>query len=184
MHHGQHKSGWHPTPNGTPFNFFQSSHTVTQNPTSKTMSLKPIFCATHPRACSTAFERVCYSLMGESTPESPMHGLHIQPYDLSRDQSFKLTLYQVFMTCRDTLSCVHEPFGDAWYFGSERLMDRYGKEERERSGYGRCTYSDVVKEMDDEAENSVSEIGFRLRFWGENVTFLSGDLREGADDGA
>ena len=73
------------------------------------MSTKPIFVATHPRACSTAFERV-------------------------------------FMTRRDALQCVHEPFGDAFYFGPERLSSRYESDAqaRESSGFANTTYKDVV----------------------------------------
>ena len=59
-------------------------------------SKKPIFCVTHPRACSTAFERVC-------------HKMH----------AWVWTNYwprKVFMT-REDLACVHEPFGDAFYYG-------------------------------------------------------------------
>ncbi|KAF4546180.1 uncharacterized protein LTHEOB_4177 [Lasiodiplodia theobromae] len=59
------------------------------------MSKKPIFAATHPRACSTAFERV-------------------------------------FMTCQDTLQCLHEPFGDAFYYGPERLSERYENDPKAR----------------------------------------------------
>ncbi|KAL2262634.1 hypothetical protein VTK26DRAFT_614 [Humicola hyalothermophila] len=73
------------------------------------MSTKPIFVATHPRACSTAFERV-------------------------------------FMTRRDTLECIHEPFGDAFYFGPERLGERYANDEEARikSGFANVTYRDVM----------------------------------------
>ncbi|KAF2203466.1 hypothetical protein GQ43DRAFT_447392 [Delitschia confertaspora ATCC 74209] len=72
------------------------------------MSNKPIFVATHPRACSTAFERV-------------------------------------FMTRRDTLECVHEPFGDAYYFGPERLGERYENDEKARidSGFVDSTYKTI-----------------------------------------
>ncbi|KAK4106139.1 hypothetical protein N658DRAFT_415649 [Parathielavia hyrcaniae] len=73
------------------------------------MSSKPIFVATHPRACSTAFERV-------------------------------------FMTRPDILQCIHEPFGDAFYFGPERLSDRYEEDEeaRMKSGFANTTYKDVA----------------------------------------
>ncbi|KEZ42911.1 hypothetical protein SAPIO_CDS5351 [Scedosporium apiospermum] len=73
------------------------------------MTSKPIFAATHPRACSTAFERV-------------------------------------FMTCRDTLECVHEPFGDAFYFGPERMSERFENDEayRAKSGFANTTYADVL----------------------------------------
>lgn len=73
------------------------------------MSQKPLFVATHPRACSTAFERV-------------------------------------FMTRTDILHCVHEPFGDAFYFGPERLSERYEQDEKARqdSGFANTTYADVM----------------------------------------
>jgi hypothetical protein len=54
------------------------------------------------------------------------------------------------MTCRDTLQCVHEPFGDAWYYGPERLADRFENDEegREKSGYGNTTYRDIFEGID------------------------------------
>ncbi|KAJ5161975.1 hypothetical protein N7492_007367 [Penicillium capsulatum] len=80
------------------------------------MSTKPIFVATHPRACSTAFERV-------------------------------------FMTQRDTIQCVHEPFGDAFYYGPERLSDRFADDEQARvdSGFSQSTYLTVVERLEGEA---------------------------------
>lgn len=85
------------------------------------MSTTPIFVATHPRACSTAFERV-------------------------------------FMTRRDILHCVHEPFGDAFYFGPERLGERYEKDEkaRQNSGFANTTYKDVMDSLLNPAESKVS----------------------------
>ncbi|KAK1781680.1 P-loop containing nucleoside triphosphate hydrolase protein [Copromyces sp. CBS 386.78] len=70
---------------------------------------RPIFVATHPRACSTAFERV-------------------------------------FMTRSDALTCVHEPFGDAFYYGPERMSARYENDEaaRAKSGYSEVKYGDVM----------------------------------------
>lgn len=54
------------------------------------------------------------------------------------------------MTCRDTLQCVHEPFGDAWYYGPERLADRFEEDPkaREASGYGSTTYRDIFEGID------------------------------------
>ncbi|OJD13531.1 hypothetical protein AJ78_06015 [Emergomyces pasteurianus Ep9510] len=80
------------------------------------MSTRPIFVATHPRACSTAFERV-------------------------------------FMTRRDTLQCVHEPFGDAFYFGPERLSHRYEDDEKARveSGFANSTYQSIFDRLEREA---------------------------------
>ncbi|KAI1333790.1 P-loop containing nucleoside triphosphate hydrolase protein [Xylariaceae sp. FL0016] len=77
------------------------------------MSGKPVFVATHPRACSTAFERV-------------------------------------FMTRRDILQCAHEPFGDAFYYGPERLSGRYEDDEAARvsSGFTDTTYQDVFDRLE------------------------------------
>jgi len=56
------------------------------------------------------------------------------------------------MTCRDTLQCVHEPFGDAWYFGPERLHDRYEKEEKIRleSGFADSTFKSIFDRIEQE----------------------------------
>ncbi|KAL2220905.1 P-loop containing nucleoside triphosphate hydrolase protein [Thermoascus aurantiacus ATCC 26904] len=77
---------------------------------------KPIFVVTHPRACSTAFERV-------------------------------------FMTQRDSLKCIHEPFGDAFYYGPERLSERYEDDEeaRIRSGFSESTFKTVFERIEREA---------------------------------
>ncbi|KAF3770048.1 hypothetical protein M406DRAFT_354233 [Cryphonectria parasitica EP155] len=77
------------------------------------MSNRPIFMATHPRACSTAFERV-------------------------------------FMTRRDILQCAHEPFGDAFYYGPERLSDRFADDEdaRIKSGFSKSTYKTVMDRLE------------------------------------
>ncbi|KAG9253909.1 uncharacterized protein F5Z01DRAFT_688197 [Emericellopsis atlantica] len=82
------------------------------------MAPRPIFCATHPRAVSTAFERV-------------------------------------FMTRRDTLRCVHEPFGDAFYFGPERMGKRFANDEktRQESGYANTTYRDVLNDIETDGQN-------------------------------
>ncbi|KAF1844164.1 uncharacterized protein K460DRAFT_369030 [Cucurbitaria berberidis CBS 394.84] len=87
------------------------------------MSQKPIFVATHPRACSTAFERV-------------------------------------FMTRHKTLQCVHEPFGDAYYFGPERLAERYENdpEARKESGYAESTYRSIFDHI--ARENSEGKRAF------------------------
>ena len=57
------------------------------------------------------------------------------------------------MTCRDTLTCVHEPFGDAFYFGPERLSERYENNEKERveSGFENSTYRTIFERLDRES---------------------------------
>ena len=62
------------------------------------------------------------------------------------------------MTRRDTLACVHEPFGDAFYFGPERLSERYENDvdEREASGFQNSTFRTVFERLErDQIENEV-----------------------------
>jgi hypothetical protein len=61
------------------------------------------------------------------------------------------------MTRRDTLQCVHEPFGDAYYFGPERLAERYEDDEKARteSGYAHSTYKTIFDRIAKEG----SEVG-------------------------
>lgn len=56
------------------------------------------------------------------------------------------------MTRRDVLSCFHEPFGDAFYYGPERLSARYDQDEREKTGFASTTYADVLKSFEDATE--------------------------------
>lgn len=101
------------------------------------MSNKPIFVATHPRACSTAFERVNNTIAIVSVP--------LTNFDV---------LPQVFMTRTDILSCVHEPFGDAFYFGPERLSDRYEDDEeaRKESGFQDSTFKTIFERIEREGK--------------------------------
>lgn len=81
------------------------------------MDQRPIFVAAHPRACSTAFERV-------------------------------------FMTQRDRLSCIHEPFGDAFYYGPERMSERFEDDEQARleSGFSKSTYQTILDRFERESQ--------------------------------
>lgn len=58
------------------------------------------------------------------------------------------------MTQRKSLSCCHEPFGDAFYYGPERLGARYENdpEGREKSGFTKTTYADVLRGIDESSE--------------------------------
>lgn len=58
------------------------------------------------------------------------------------------------MTRRDILQCSHEPFGDAFYFGPERLSNRYEDNEvaREESGFSKVTYKDVLDSLENVEE--------------------------------
>lgn len=54
------------------------------------------------------------------------------------------------MTRRDTLRCIHEPFGDAFYFGPERLSPRFEDDvkAREESGFSNTTYKAVFDDIE------------------------------------
>lgn len=56
------------------------------------------------------------------------------------------------MTRRDTLACVHEPFGDAFYYGQERLSERFKNDEktREESGYANSTFKTIFESLERE----------------------------------
>jgi len=58
---------------------------------------------------------------------------------------------------REDLKCVHEPFGDAFYYGGERFGERYlGKEHqavRDKSGFSETTYRDVVDDIEGREED-------------------------------
>jgi hypothetical protein len=57
------------------------------------------------------------------------------------------------MTRRDTLKCIHEPFGDAFYFGPERLSKRFEENEQARieTGFSSSTYRTVFEGLRKEA---------------------------------
>ena len=56
------------------------------------------------------------------------------------------------MTRRDTLKCIHEPFGDAFYYGPERLSSRYENDEKARldSGFAESTFRSVLDKIEEE----------------------------------
>lgn len=58
------------------------------------------------------------------------------------------------MTQRDTIQCVHEPFGDAFYYGPERLSSRFAGDEHAQarldSGFANSTYRTVMERVERE----------------------------------
>jgi hypothetical protein len=58
------------------------------------------------------------------------------------------------MTRRDILTCVHEPFGDAFYFGPERMSMRYENDERARmeSGFANSTFKAIFERIERETK--------------------------------
>ena len=58
------------------------------------------------------------------------------------------------MTRNDILQCVHEPFGDAFYFGPERLSERYEKDvkARQESGFEQSTFKTIFDRIEREGK--------------------------------
>ncbi len=56
------------------------------------------------------------------------------------------------MTRRNDIACVHEPFGDAFYYGPERLSARFENDEEVRinSGFANSTYKTVMDRIERE----------------------------------
>jgi len=75
------------------------------------------------------------------------------------------------MTRTDVLKCVHEPFGDAFYFGPERLSDRYEADEQARreSGFAESTFKTIFERIEREGSEVGLEISplilFLILFW-------------------
>ena len=55
---------------------------------------------------------------------------------------------------RNDLKCVHEPFGDAFYFGPERLSVRFEANEDKRlaSGFSTSTYKTIIDRLEREGD--------------------------------
>ena len=74
---------------------------------------------------------------------------------------------QVFMTRRDTLDCFHEPFGDAYYYGTERLSSRFEDDEKTRSesGFSNSTFQTILDRFETD--------GAEVRFIPPSVAFFA-----------
>jgi len=68
------------------------------------------------------------------------------------------------MTRRDTLQCIHEPFGDAFYYGPERLSARYDNDEQARidSGFSQSTFKTIFDRIERESLEVGSSCDLRL----------------------
>ena len=58
------------------------------------------------------------------------------------------------MTRRNSLQTIHEPFGDAYYYGPERMGARFEEDEkaREESGFAESTFRSILDRIDQEGE--------------------------------
>lgn len=64
------------------------------------------------------------------------------------------------MTRRDALICVHEPFSDAFYYGPERLSERFEdcEETREESGFAGSTFKKILERLERESSEVRSSL--------------------------
>lgn len=58
------------------------------------------------------------------------------------------------MTRRDILQTAHEPFGDAFYYGPERLSERFADDEeaRVKSGFSKSTYETIMDRLENDSK--------------------------------
>lgn len=58
------------------------------------------------------------------------------------------------MTRRDILQTAHEPFGDAFYYGPERLSERFAHDEeaRVKSGFSKSTYKTIMDRLENDSK--------------------------------
>lgn len=58
------------------------------------------------------------------------------------------------MTRRDILQTAHEPFGDAFYYGPERLGRRFNDDEEARiqSGFSQSTYRTIMDRLENDGK--------------------------------
>ena len=57
------------------------------------------------------------------------------------------------MTRRKSLQTIHEPFGDAFYYGPERMSARFEADEKDRetSGFADSTFKSILDRIEREA---------------------------------
>jgi hypothetical protein len=65
----------------------------------------------------------------------------------------------MFLTQTDRITCIHEPFCDAYHFGPERLSERFEDERvRIESGFSQSTYKIVL----DNIQKAHVEVSHRM----------------------
>lgn len=65
-------------------------------------------------------------------------------------RSTSTALERAFLT-RSDVACIHEPFGEPFYYGPERLSDRYSDSECDSSQYKNSTFESVQSEIESAA---------------------------------
>ena len=68
------------------------------------------------------------------------------------------------MTRRKSLATIHEPFGDAFYYGPERMGTRFENDDqaREESGFAEATFGTIMDKIEKEAEEVCLSLMFAI----------------------
>ncbi|KAL8847772.1 MAG: hypothetical protein Q9221_007220 [Calogaya cf. arnoldii] len=82
-------------------------------------------------------------------------------------RSLSTAVERVFMTCPDTITTFHEPFGDAFYWGPERSSPRSENDgkAKEGAGFEECTYAAVLGRILEAAEEKrvfIKDLAFHI----------------------
>ena len=81
----------------------------------------------------------------------------------------------MFLTQPQDITCIHEPFCDAYHFGPERLSERYTEEQlAQEEGYKNSTYKAVL-DMIWSTKSEVSLINLLVPLKRHLVAQLRGD---------
>lgn len=72
---------------------------------------------------------------------------------VTHPRSMSTALERAFMT-RPDLYCFHEPYGEPFYYGPERLSDRYSVDQIAQSQYSQVTYNDIATEIANKQKSS------------------------------
>ncbi|TIA81781.1 hypothetical protein E3P77_01688 [Wallemia ichthyophaga] len=78
---------------------------------------------------------------------------------LSVPRSTSTALERAFIQ-RTNCVCFHEPFGEPYYYGPERLSTRYTDAQREQSGHAHTTYQNRIDEIKGKAAEDPTRLVF------------------------
>ena len=69
------------------------------------------------------------------------------------------------MTRRNSIQTIHEPFGDAFYYGPERMGTRFENDEeaRKQSGFAESTFKTILDRIERESAEVCSSPSHRAR---------------------
>lgn len=67
---------------------------------------------------------------------------------VTHPRSTSTALERAFITRQNDTTCIHEPFGEPYYYGPSRLSGRFSPEQCKASGYSELHFPDVVEKIE------------------------------------